>query len=85
MYATVIADDLLTLTRHFGYDLEIREHGESFDLYLIYPTYTTNEPYRILTFSNEFTREEMLQDSSAEKRILEILERNKGVRLAKVK
>lgn len=84
MYAEIIADDLKELAWQYGYDIEIKQRGNSYDVFLIYPKYCINEPHRLMTFSDEFSESQMLRDSGVERKVLEVIKRNSNKRIVKV-
>lgn len=84
MFAEVVANSIEELVERYGYSLKIQQRSNSFDLFLIYPDYCRNDPLRIMTFSDEFSYQAMLNDSQTVDKILEVIGKNERKRIVKI-
>lgn len=60
-------EDIESVLNRYGYHMEIAERDSSKrdsskDVLMHYPSYCINEPYRLLTYSHEWTNEEIRKD-----------------------
>lgn len=76
VFAEVVANDIEELAHHYGYSINIQQIGDSFVLFLVYPYYHNTIPLRIMTFNSEFTKQDILNNTDAANKIIEVINRN---------
>ena len=84
MFAELISESIEEVVNKYGYEIKIEKRDDNYDLFLIYPDYCLNDPLRIMTFSDKYTKQEMLHDSDVVREILEIIKRNENAYIIQI-
>jgi len=84
MFAELISEGIEEVVNKYGYEIKIEKRDNNYDLFLIYPDYCLNDPLRIMTFSDKYTKQEMLCEPDVVREILEIIKRNEKAYIVKI-